>query len=243
MNFDWFKTFFGMRRVDTIDNRAGNTHPSFKQIVDNAIDDFMTKEPNGLFEKTHEIIHILFNLFIEEDGSLNEPLIIDHRTTILGIPTDRNYVSKYKEMLHKDPPTAGIYERVFYIKELNLITYNEGGTHRLAALNLFYRNERPAFMMGSRKLILCTIDTERLKRYNLHKNNKTLYYIDPSNPLYSINRTELTPLMYDMIINLQMQYFGKANLIDKKQEKRIYEIWEHREKCPIERARELLNKY
>lgn len=243
LDFNWFKTFLGMRRTDTIDGRTDNAILSFKQIVDNAIDDFMTKESDGLLEKTHGMIYILFSLFIEgEERKTDEPLLIDHRTAILGIPADRNRVLKYKSWLDKDPPTSNIYEWVYYIEDLNLITYGGGGTHRLAALNLYYRDQHPPFTMDEKKR--CRINTERLNRYHLYAKEKIiLYWIDSTDPLNSIYRTELTPLMFDMIVSLQIHYFGTTNFIDRKKEKKLYKEWQNRVKIPIEQAQELFDRY
>lgn len=243
MKFDWFKTFFGMKQTDTIGDRADGAHMSLKEIVDNAIDDFMTKEPDGLLEKTHGMIHILFSLFINEEDVSGTPLSIDHRTAILGIPADRNRVSRYKSWLDETPPTSNVYERVHYIEDLNLITYGGGGTHRLAALNLYYRDQNPPFIMDSHNLIRCRINVERLSNYTLYEKEKILYWDDPTDPLDPIYRKEITPFMFDMIVSLQTHYIGKANLIDRKKERSFYKKWQNREKSPLERAQELFNKY
>ncbi|MDD4969781.1 MAG: hypothetical protein PHT07_10180 [Paludibacter sp.] len=232
-----------MGQTNTISNKSDCTHLSLKQIVDNAIDDFMTKEPDGLFEKTHDMIHILFSLFIEVEDKKDESLLIDHQTTILGIPADRNRVSQYKSWLDEDPPTSNIYELGYYIEDLNLIMYGGGATHRLAALNLYYRDQHPPFIMNERNLIRCAINTERLNRYNLYENGQILYWLDTTDPLNTIYRKELTPLMFDMIANLQIHYFGQAKFIDEKEEKKFCNEWQNREKSPFDRAQELLNKY
>lgn len=241
--FNWFKAFFGIKQTHTIGSKTDSVHLSLKEIVDNAIDDFMTKEPDGLLEKTHGMIYILFNLFIDEKDVSGKPLHIDHRTAILGIPADRSKVSLYKSWLDETPPTSNVYEMAHYIEDINLITYVGGGTHRLAALNLYYRDQHPPFIMDSRKLIRCRINTERLNRYNLYGKEKILYWIDLTDPLCPTYRKELTPLMFEMIVSLQMHYFGKANLLDRKSEKKFYKEWKNREKSPIERAQELFNRY
>lgn len=243
MNFDWLKTLFGTKRTYAIGGRAVDNYLSLKQIVDNAIDDFINKEPDGSLEKTHGMIYVLFRVFANEEETSDEPLLIDHQTTILGIPADRSRVLKYKERLDKEPPTGSLYESVHYIHDLNMITYIGGGTHRLAALNLYYRDQKPPFAMSGNKIVRCSINTEKLKRYNIYEKEKTLYYIDETDPLEYTYRTELTPLMFDLIVNLQVHYFGQANLIDKKREREFYKAWQSREKNPIERAQELFGKH
>jgi hypothetical protein len=225
---NWLKNIF---------NR--NTNP-LKTIIDSAIDEFVRNDKNGTLEKVHDKIYILFDLFTDEPNNIQ--VIIDHQTTILTIPFDTERVSRYLSYLYKSPPKAHIYdESVYHLEEHNLICYIENGTHRLAALNLYYRDQHESFVFDEKRIRRKKINVDVLKRYHLDKKRMVLYKVNPSYHLKIIDRIELSPILYDIILTFQKHYFSKANMLDKNMSDLYASLWTKREKNHMDHIQELFN--
>ncbi len=197
----WFKKIFYKKVVP------------LKVIIDNAIDEFIQKDQNDALAEMHQKAHLLFNLFVEEQN--NVPIIINHQTTIFTVPSEVKLVSKYLDYLFESRPETCPYESVYYLPEHNLLCYINGGTHRLAALNLYYRKPRDSFTFAKNKIKYRKIDIDLLKTYFFDKKRMILYRVNSGDPSNVYSRTELKSIMFNVLVTLQKHYFGEANILDK----------------------------
>lgn len=225
------------KTVPLNEKNAGSFQSNLKSIIDKNLDEFIENGIKDAMEDSHFNFDI-FNALFEDDSDSIENVTIDNTTIIIGIPSEPKKVLEYQNALLQSPPKSDLYEGVFYFKEFNMISYISGGTHRLAALNLYLRQNNKPFAFDGKKMRSVSIDTKMLYQYRVDKTKKTLYVLSPYKSESVIKKITLTPLLYDLITTLQIYYFGKARLISDDEITKYESLWKQRDKSEIEMASE-----